>query len=998
MRTRSAPTTRFFPTALRCRGAVTPLAAACLAAALLAGCGDSGSSGTPDGGDPGDPADPNGAADPGDPADPNGTTDPGDPAAPAGPSGGPSPGPDPDDGTGTPAEGGGDPDGGGDPVVPIDNGARDTAGADLTHAGRPVPRNDVDPMTLPQVSTAGRSRVMTLPGMAVIYEVTENHGGDTDVNCREVGAEYGSCSVANLHIGDANGELADDDWQLWFHSLRRILRVDSDRFEVFHVNGDLHYLAPVEGSTGVEGGVATLRFVNEFSTLAESDIFPRYWIVRDGQAPELLPNTDEASDETRYAMPITGDNRLAFNGDRRPLATPAVRFAANADVTARAAALDARTVQSRVIPTPRSMTSGSGDLNIAGGFSFAGTALDADAVAALAARQATFMTVGTAVPLAATIDASLEPGTHTLDVTTGSIVIAGHDAEALFHGAQSLLGLVRPGVATIPTVSIVDGPRFEWRGMHVDVARSFHTVESIERLLDQMAAYKLNVLHLHLSDDEGWRLAIAALPELTSVGGRRAFALDADGAVTEADTLMPLLGSGPFETHGSGHYSRGDFVRLLRHATARHIRIVPEFDMPAHARAAVVAMRARAANLGTPTDTSVRIDDPDDGSRYVTVQHYDDGILNPCVPGTYTFVETVVGEVKSMYDEAGAPLDIWHMGGDEAGNIYRGPGYPNPDTSRWDLPWERSPACEAYIDATDGVGSRGDLERHFVERVSAIVANAGIPALYAWHEVLETIPADTLATESAGTTYWGSASSGRSTIEALNGYAGRGYDVVLALPDFLYFSFPEEIDPEERGNYWGTRSLDVEKVFGLAPENLPQNAETSRDRNGFAWSGEGAGPAPRVIGMQGHVWSEFVRTSAQLDTALYPRLLALAERAWHRAGWELDYDAGTTFTESSTIVDTDARAADYALFAAALGQKELAKLDAAGAGYRIPVPGASTANGSLDMNAAYPGLPLEYSSDGASFTRWSPGAPASATTVRARSVDGARAGRADAIE
>ena len=766
------------------------------------------------------------------------------PAPPGGPGDGSSP-----TAPGTPPAGPGGAPGG---------GARDTAGADLSRTGTPVPRNAVDPTTLPLVSNAGRARAAGLPGLGVVYEITENQGGDSDVACTtDVGAQYGSCSIANLHVADPNGELANGAWQLWFHSLRRILRVDSDEFTLTHVNGDLYRLEPADGFTGIasgpDGAVTSVRLVNEFSMRVESDFLPRYWLVRDGQEPRLLPNTDEETDESRYAMPITGDNRNEYNGDPRVVATPATRFADNAGTASRAAGLDARAVQSRIVPTPREIAVGAGDLNIAGGFSFAGTELSAGAVAALEARQATFAPQGAAVPLTATLDPSLAPGTHTLDVTASGIRVAGHDDEALFHGAQSLLGLVRPGTPTIPTVSIVDGPRFAHRGMHADVARNFHDVATIERLLDQMAAYKLNVLHLHLSDDEGWRLEIPALPELTSVGGRRAFARDADGALSEADGLMPLFGSGPFDTNrGSGHFSRADFVRLLRHATARHVRVVPEFDMPGHARAAVVAMRARAANLGTPTSTDVRIDDPDDASRYLTVQYYDDGILNPCVPGTYAFIETVVGEVRAMYDEAGAPLDAWHMGGDEALNVYRGPGYGPPfydafDASDWDLPWARSPACEAYVRATAGVDSRDDLERHFVERVSAIVANAGIPTLYAWHEIVETIPSEALATTGSGVTYWGSVTRGRSTVEALNGFAGLGHEIVLSAPDFLYFDFPEEIHPEERGQYWATRATSVEKLFAFAPENLPQNAERSgrQRRAGLDGTGRGLATAAR---------------------------------------------------------------------------------------------------------------------------------------------------------
>ena len=134
---------------------------------------------------------------------------------------------------------------------------------------------------------------------------------------------------------------------------------------------------------------------------------------------------------------------------------------------------------------------------------------------------------------------------------------------------------------------------------------------------------------------------------------------------------MPQLGSGPTSNNqGTGFYSREQFIELLQYAADRYIDVIPEFDMPAHARAAVVSMRARAANLGRPGDTSIRIDDPADTSRYRTVQHYDDGIINPCLPGTYNFIGSVIDDVNDMYASAGLSLDVWHMGGDEANNVF----------------------------------------------------------------------------------------------------------------------------------------------------------------------------------------------------------------------------------------------------------------------------------------------------------------------------------------
>ena len=882
----------------------------------------------------------------------------------------------------------------------------DTTSADLSQAGTLIARVEVDTATADLVSAEGRARAAALPdNFGVIYEVIENHGGDTPFNCAEIGAQYASCSVTNLHIKDAAGALSGSDWRLYFHSLRRILRADSDDFEVYSVNGDLNYLTPAAGYDGFDGNVESVRFISEYSQLMDSDFMPRYWLVQgiaDGNpSVTLAANTDENTNELNYAMPITGSNATAYNGETIPVATTTTRFAANADTASRVASLSPADIQSRIVPRPSAQTSTGGQLEISGGVSFAGGPLSSASVSALSARQATFMSSANQTPISMSIDTALGAEAYTLDVDTDGITIVGGDETGVFYGAQSVLSLVQPGVGTIPTVSVADAPRFSYRGMHVDAARNFRTVDTIKRVMDQMAAYKLNTLHLHMSDDEGWRLEIPSLPELTSVGATRQFQLDANGDVFEGNSLMPQLGSGPTSsTAGSGFYSRAEYIDLLEYAAARHINVIPAFDMPAHARAAVVAMRARASNLGDATSTDIRIDDPADGSRYRTVQNYDDGILNPCIAGTYSFVDTVVSEVQSMYNAAGATLDVWHMGGDEAFNVYKGPGYTSSgasyDVNAWDFPWELSPACDSYIQNTAGVNSREDLQSHFLERVSEIVGNAGIPALYAYHDIFEDRPASDLATQRVGSTVWEVIHRGNHDRPA--DYVNRGYETIITSPDYLYFDFPQEVDPEERGQYWAARATNTRKVFTFSPTNLPQNAETSTTANGDPWTATGSANTANFLGMQGQLWSETVRTPAQADYMVFPRLLALAERAWHQASWELDYSPGTTFSATSNLVNNELLANDWATFAAALGNKELAKLDAAGVQYRIPVPGVRTSTGVLEMNIAYPGLPLEAGS-GSNLSAFVPGSTAAGVTdVRARSATGSRSGRTDSIE
>jgi hexosaminidase len=161
-----------------------------------------------------------------------------------------------------------------------------------------------------------------------------------------------------------------------------------------------------------------------------------------------------------------------------------------------------------------------------------------------------------------------------------------------------------------------------FRGLHVDVARNFHSKAEILAILDQMAAYKLNRLHLHLADDEGWRVEIAGLPELTTIGSRRCHDL------AERTCLLPQLGAGPDPSAPvNGFYSRADYIEIVRAAQARHIQVIPSFDMPGHSRAAIKAMEARAARLraeGKPEAEAGRylLSEAGNASVYSSIQHY----------------------------------------------------------------------------------------------------------------------------------------------------------------------------------------------------------------------------------------------------------------------------------------------------------------------------------------------------------------------------------------
>ncbi len=308
----------------------------------------------------------------------------------------------------------------------------------------------------------------------------------------------------------------------------------------------------------------------------------------------------------------------------------------------------------------------------------------------------------------------------TIDPKVG-VTIQGASAAGVARGLSSLRQLMpirgagSHGVV-LPGLSIQDAPRFAYRGLMLDVARNFQPKSEVLRVLEQMSRYKLNALHFHLTDDEGWRIEIAGLPELTAVGSRRGYSYRQD------DRLPPAYGSGPdvSNPYGSGFYTRADYIEILKYAAARHIEVIPEIELPGHARAAVMSMAARARHLkqAAPADAKqFMLADPEDKSVYETAQAYTDNVMNPGLPSTYAFIEHVVNAMVEVHRVAGVPLRTLHVGGDELP-----PGA-----------WARSPACQALMER-EHLKSGAELWNYFYARVGEILTRDGL-ALAGWEEV-----------------------------------------------------------------------------------------------------------------------------------------------------------------------------------------------------------------------------------------------------------------------
>ena len=277
---------------------------------------------------------------------------------------------------------------------PPANGGGNSGDAEsaLSHVGVKAAKGPEPAANDPLVSSVGRSQAAALSEpLGVVIEAVENHSSETGVNCKQLGAEYASCSVVNLHIKDANGVLAGNDWKIYSHSIRRVLRVDSDNFDVSLINGDLNYISPSDNYQPFAGDVATIKLITEFNYLMETDFMPRFWLVQNNGTPELLPNTDSETNENTYAVEITGLNAKAWNTEPNPLATAATRFQSNQDVQNAAAALTAADIQRRVVPQVSSITPGNGVLSIANGLNFTDSGLSAASAAAVQQRANLFV-------------------------------------------------------------------------------------------------------------------------------------------------------------------------------------------------------------------------------------------------------------------------------------------------------------------------------------------------------------------------------------------------------------------------------------------------------------------------------------------------------------------------------------------------------------------------------------------------------------------------------
>ncbi|MET8566510.1 beta-N-acetylhexosaminidase [Streptomyces sp. NPDC004783] len=373
------------------------------------------------------------------------------------------------------------------------------------------------------------------------------------------------------------------------------------------------------------------------------------------------------------------------------------------------------------------------------------------------------------------LDDAPAPEAYRLDVSADAgVEIRGGDAAGVFWGAQTLRQLLGPDafrrapvrpdtVLTVAPRVVEDAPRFRWRGLMLDVARHFMPKDGVLRYLDLMAAHKLNVLHFHLTDDQGWRVEIERYPELTRTGSWRA-------RTKYGHRASPLWEDKP---HG-GHYTRDDIREIVAYAAERHITVVPEIDIPGHSQAAIAAY-PELGNTDVVDTAALTVWD---------TWGVSENVLAP-TDATLRFYEGVFEELLELF-----PSEFIHVGGDECPKAQ----------------WRSSPAAQARIREL-GLADEDELQSWFIKHFDRWLTARG-RRLIGWDEILEGGLA-----EGAAVSSWRGYAGGVAAARA-------GHDVVMCPEQQVYLDHRQDAGEDEPVPIGFVRTLEDVYRFEPVPSGL----------------------------------------------------------------------------------------------------------------------------------------------------------------------------------
>jgi hexosaminidase len=757
--------------------------------------------------------------------------------------------------------------------------------------------------------------------------------------------------------------IAGNKWTLFFNmSPRPILPNKSPQpATIQHINGDWYKLIPDSTFSLDSGKTIDITYRGKEGVIKETDApMGLYLVWYDAQGKE-----EKIVEVADYQVtPFTRPEQVKRNREDIELVpTAGLRFQQNQALSQIPASQ-----LLKIVPTPVKIIPGKGTLEITADMPIlAADNLQKEAnylaksIEELSGLPVKINGTGTKtirLQTAAVQVNGISKEAYKLTISADGITITGSDAAGVFYGIQSLKALIplvaysKKGSFSLPVMSIEDAPRFEFRGLHLDVARNFQTKETILRTLDLLSFYKINRFLFYTTEDEGWRVEIKGLPELTEVGAQRKHT-----SGKETPVLHPSYGSGPFANakgkHGSGYYTRQDFIDILKYAHERHIQVIPEVNFPGHARAAIKAMEARYERLmkeGKKEEAEqYRLIDPEDKSVYLSAQGYTDNIVSVARESTYRFYEKVVDEIASMYEEAGLQMTVFHTGGDEV-----------PEGS-----WTKSPLARELMAKQPEIKDPKNLQAYFLSKLLPRLQKRNLQ-IHGWEEVAllknpegKYVPNPAFANQNVVPYIW------NNIFDYDLGYrlANAGYKVVLCNVTNFYFDLAYNKDPKEPGLYWGGL-VDTRNAWTFAPFNMfTTTTKTSLGREIKASDFVGKErlkPEARknILGIEAQLWSETVKGRDMMEYYMLPKLMGFAESAWSpERAWE-------------NIADQNQREAailkGWNIFANTLAQKEMPRLSYLNKGYnyRIPLPGGIITGGKLQANTELPGLTIRYTTDG----------------------------------
>ena len=431
-------------------------------------------------------------------------------------------------------------------------------------------------------------------------------------------------------------------------------------------------------------------------------------------------------------------------------------------------------------------------------------------------------------PLTNTINLNYEridhpiPGAYTIEVNKDGIWLNGDNENGVFYAVQTLLQLLptdktQPG--KIPYMKITDYPRFEYRGLHLDVGRHFFPIDFVKRYIDYIAYHKMNYFHWHLTEDQGWRIEIKKYPRLTEVGAYR------NGTI-----IGRYPGKGNDNIRYGGFYTQEEVKDVVAYAAKRYITVVPEIEMPGHGSAAIAAYPYLSC---FPNEkTKIRADMISEASKAATGKLVQEtwGVFDDVFCGgndsVFSFLQDVIDEVIQLF-----PGKYIHVGGDEC-----------PKTH-----WKRCPKCQKRI-KENGLKDEHGLQSYFIQRMEKYINGKG-KTLIGWDEILEGGLAPNAVVMS-----WRGEQGGITA-------AKQKHEVIMTPGNYVYLdhSQTKNEDSVTIGSY-----TPVQETYGYEPQSKLLTPEQAK----------------YIIGAQGNVWTEYMKNPKKVEYMIFPRVSALSEVLW----------------------------------------------------------------------------------------------------------------------